>query len=274
VIGKYLEGDPQPAYDAAEHAFRRALALNPNLPLAHNLYSYLETELGRAEHAMTRMLDRLRHHPSNPELLAALVHSCRYCGLLDASVAAHERARRLDPQVRTSVLHTFFAMGDYQRCVDEAQWLTDPMITAALVSMGRIDEAKTAIRVERERFAGNTIERHFVGHLAAFVGGTREEGLRELDMLLHSGFRDGEGIYHGVRGYARLGDHDKAMLAFERVVGNGFVCYPTFVRDPWLDPLRSDPRFVHLLRAAEARHRAAARLFVEHGGDRLLGVRA
>jgi len=275
VIGKYLEMDPQPDYDAAEHAFTRALTLNPDLPIAHNLYSYLQTEMGRAEDAMTRALDRLRDRQHSPELLAALVHSCRYCGLLDASVAAHERARRLDPQVRTSVLHTYFAMGDYQRCVDECQWLTDPMITTALVSMGRTEEAKEAIRLESERFAGNTIERHFIGHLVAFVGGTREEGLRELDMLLlNSAFRDGEGIFHGVRGYTRLGEIDKAMLAFERVVHNGFFCYPAFVRDPWLDPLRSLPRFIELMRLVETRHRAAARRFAEQGGDRLLGLRS
>jgi serine/threonine protein kinase/tetratricopeptide (TPR) repeat protein len=273
VIGKYLERDPQPAYEAAEHAFRRALALNADLPVAHNLYSYLETEMGRAEDAMTRMLDRLRQHPSNPELLAALVHSCRYCGLLEASIAAHDRARRLDPQVRTSVLHTAFMMGDYQRCVDESQWLTDPMITVALVSMGRVEEARTAIRMERERFAGNTVERHFIGHLVAFVGGTREEGIRELDLLLESGFPDGEGIYHGVRGYARLGEIDRAIAGFERVIKHGFYCYPAFARDPWLDSLRSQPRFIELLRIAETHHREAARLFVEHGGDRLLGVR-
>lgn len=273
VIGKYLETDPAPFYASAEQAFQRALSLNPDLPLAHNLYATFETEVGRAEQAMTRTLDLLRRHQANADLLAALVHACRYCGLLEASLAAHERARRLDPEVRTSVLHTYFAMGDYQRCVDEAQWLTDPMITAALVSLGDAEHARQAIRVERERFAGNTIERHFVGHLAAFIGGSREEGVRELDILLGSGFRDGEGIYHGARGYARLGETEKAIEAFGRVVRYGFCSYSTFVRDPWLDPLRGDPRFVDLLRQAEARHRAAARAFVEHGGDRLLGVR-
>jgi pentatricopeptide repeat protein len=229
--------------------------------------------MGRAEHAMTRILDRLRRHPADPELLASVVHSCRYCGLLDASIAAHDRARRLDPNVRTSVLHTVFMMGDYQRCLDESHWITDPMIAAALVSMGRVEEAKAAIRVEVERYAGNTVERHFIGHLNAFVGGTREEGVRELDLLVQSGFPDGEGIYHGVRGYARLGEIDKAIAAFERVIASGFCCYPAFAHDPWLDTLRSNARFVELLRHAEARHREAARLFIEHGGDRLLGVR-
>ena len=40
------------------------------------------------------------------QILAALVHACRYCGLLDASVAAHDLAIRLDPAIETSVLYT------------------------------------------------------------------------------------------------------------------------------------------------------------------------
>ena len=272
VIGKYLEGDPTPSYQAAEEAFQRALTLNPDLPLTHHMYAYLETEVGRAEQSMTRVLARLRQHPGNADLLAALVHSCRYSGLLDASLAAHERARRLDPQVRTSVLHTWFMLGNYQRAVDESHWLTDPMLAAALVSLGRLEDARVALALELERFGGNTIERHFIAHLRAFVGGTREEGVAELDRLLGSGFRDGEGIFYAVRSYARLNETEKAIAAFARVLEYGFFCYPAFARDSWLDPLRSHPRFVELLRAAEARHRSALRAFEDHGGPRLLGV--
>jgi serine/threonine protein kinase/tetratricopeptide (TPR) repeat protein len=273
VIGKYLEADSAPSYAAAEDAFRRALAINPDLPLTHHLYAYFETESGRAEQSMLRVLDRLRHHPANADLLGSLVHSCRYAGLLDASRAAHERARRLDPQVRTSGLHTWFMLGQYQRAADECQWLSDPMLSAALVAMGRDDDARAAIALETDRFAGNAIQRPFISHLRAFVGAaSREEGVRELDLMLRSGFRDGEGIYYAARGYARLNEPEKAIAAFTRVVELGFFCYPTFARDPWLDPLRSDRRFVEALRAAESRHRAAARAFDEHGGPRLLGL--
>jgi TolB-like protein len=274
VIGKYLEDDPGDTYRAAEEAFRRALAISPDLPLTHHLYAYLETEVGRAEQSMTRVLERLQQHPANADLLAALVHSCRYAGLLEASVAAHGRARRLDPQVRTSVLHTWFMMGNYQRAVDESHWLTDPMMAAALIALGRTEDAEVALTLETERFAGNTIERHFIAHLRAFVGGSREDGVGELDRLLSSGFRDGEGIYYALRAYARLDEPEKAIAAFGRSIECGFFCYPAFARDPWLDPLRSDTRFVELLRAAEARHRAAARLFEEHAGPRLLGLHA
>ena len=49
---------------------------------------------------MTRLLDRAQSRTTDPELFAGLVHACRYCGLLDASRAAHERARHLDKLIR------------------------------------------------------------------------------------------------------------------------------------------------------------------------------
>ena len=44
VMAKYLAGDPKENIAAAEAAFRRALELNPDLPLAHNLYTFFEIE--------------------------------------------------------------------------------------------------------------------------------------------------------------------------------------------------------------------------------------
>jgi serine/threonine protein kinase/tetratricopeptide (TPR) repeat protein len=274
VIGKYLEPEPSSAYAEAERAFDRALTLNPDLSIAHSLSSYLLVETGRAEDAMVRLLARLAAHPADPELLSALVHACRYCGLLEASAAAHQRARRLDPQVRTSVLHTWFAMGDYERCLEESQWLTDPLLSLVLIALGRLEEAERAITIEEERFAGNSIERAFVSHLRGFVGGTRDEAAAELDRMKTSGFRDGEGVYYRARSYAALGFAGRALDTLQRAVDVGFFSYPTLRSDPWLDSLRAEPRFVELLAAAAERHQRARNLFESHRGPRLLGLRA
>jgi eukaryotic-like serine/threonine-protein kinase len=97
----------------AKDALEQALQLSPDLPLAHHLYAQLEADLGRAQDAMVRLLGRAEVSSNDPELFAGLTHVCRYCGLLEASLTAHEQARRLDPQVRTSVAHTHFMLGDY-----------------------------------------------------------------------------------------------------------------------------------------------------------------
>ena len=113
VIAKYVDRGAPDGFDRAEAAFRRALELNPDATLAHKLYAQLEVDLGRARDAMARLAARAQ--TADPELLAGLVSACRYCGLLDASVAAHARAVELEPKIKTSVPHTWFLQADHAR---------------------------------------------------------------------------------------------------------------------------------------------------------------
>lgn len=140
VIGKYGGDDLAQSMVLAESAFKRALELNPDLPLAHGLYAYLEADLGRAREAMMRLL-RQKGIANDSELLAGLVHACRYCGLLDESVATHERARRLDPTVRTSVAHTYWARREYQHALDADLDSPSYVSVLAVEAMGRVREA-------------------------------------------------------------------------------------------------------------------------------------
>src|SRR5262245_16149821 len=88
VIGKYVL--PTPDSDArAEAALRRALELNPRLSVAHKLYAQLESDLGRSQRALARLLGEATRHGNDPELFAGLVHACRYCGLYPQALAAH-----------------------------------------------------------------------------------------------------------------------------------------------------------------------------------------
>jgi tetratricopeptide (TPR) repeat protein len=77
----------------AEAAFRRALEIDPHLSIAHDLAAYVDVELGRAPEAMERLLRRAATRRADPGLLAALVTTCRYAGVLEASRAAHAPSR-------------------------------------------------------------------------------------------------------------------------------------------------------------------------------------
>ena len=59
LIGKGGEAKQENAR-RAEECFRRALELNPELPLAHGLYALLEIDQGRAQDAMVRLIERAR----------------------------------------------------------------------------------------------------------------------------------------------------------------------------------------------------------------------
>src|SRR5262249_15790497 len=137
VMGKYLPTGTQADLARAEAAFRRALELNPDLTIAHKLFAQLEVDLGRAHDAMVRLIERA--HAADPELLAGLVSACRYCGLLDPSVAAHQRARELEPKIRTSVGHTWFLQRDYARVVTVKVAEFPYIVAISLAELGRAE---------------------------------------------------------------------------------------------------------------------------------------
>src|SRR6185295_17134461 len=114
VIGKFID-ESADSTARAEEAFRRALELEPRLSLAHKFYAHLEAETGQPRAALVRLLGEAVRHGNDPELFAGLVHACRYCGLFEQSIAAHAEARRLDPNVPTSMEQTVMMTGDLDR---------------------------------------------------------------------------------------------------------------------------------------------------------------
>ncbi|HXS95434.1 MAG TPA: hypothetical protein VN736_12590 [Candidatus Limnocylindrales bacterium] len=101
-----------------------------------------------------RLIRLLERNGSNPEIFAALVHSCRYCGQMDASIAAHDRAFRLDRRFPTSVAHTYFSLGDYEKALYWYDTNTGMYLDVlALTMMGRLDEASALMWTRRERFS-------------------------------------------------------------------------------------------------------------------------
>jgi len=268
VIGKYRGTSED--YARAESALNRALELNPDLSIADHFYAQLETgDLGRAREAMVRLVRRALSRSSDPELFAALVPACRYCGLLRHSRAAYERAKRLDPNVRTSVQHTFFMMGDYLRSAAESERLWAPGNAGgiALSCAGHPDAARVC-QADAERYA-NTAFRH-----ESLVKFEPDRALLRaaVDELIASGFRDPEGLFYQAIKLAHAGDLDRAVEILADVVDRGFYPYETFTRHAWLDPLRHRPDFNAIMEKAEHRHEDARTAFVEAGGETLLGV--
>jgi DNA-binding winged helix-turn-helix (wHTH) protein/tetratricopeptide (TPR) repeat protein len=270
VRGKYLpEGTPEGLVQA-EAAFRRSLELNPDLSLTHKLFAQLEVDLGRAHDAMVRLIDRAQ--TADPELLAGLVTACRYCGLLEASVAAHARAVELDPKVRTSVAHTWFLQGDYER-VATIRFADHPYIAA--LSMAELERGAAALPVLKDLESRNpTRIKDFMAAARTLLEGDKTASIAAVRRVLASKFSDPEPLFYMSRHLAHLGEATPALELLDRVVAGGFFCYPAMVRDPWLDPLRKKAAFSKLLGRAEAQHRQARSEFERLGGARILGATA
>jgi tetratricopeptide (TPR) repeat protein len=266
VTGKHLASAD--AYGRSEAALNRALELNPDLSIADRFYAQLELDLGRAQAAMVRLVHRASSAISDPQLFAALVSACRYCGLLLPSLAAHERATRLDPNLRTSVQHTFFMIGDYLRSAAESeqQWQPGNMGALALACAGHPDAAKMgetyAVRYANTRYHNRAL------HVLEPNG----EVLRvALDELIASGFRDPEGLFYNALKLAHAGQADRAVEIFADVVERGFCPFETFMSHAWLAPLRDRADFSAVLQKAERHHHEARAQFIRAGGEALLG---
>ena len=270
VMAKYQPKGTPESFDQAEAAFRRALELNPDLPLAHKLYAQLEVDLGRAGDAMARLIERA--HTADPELLAGLVSTCRYCGLLDASAAAHARALELEPKVRTSVGHTWFLQEDYAR-VATLEIAAYPYIVAiAQAEQGHGQDVLPVLHELEARLPGRL--RDFAVVARTMLEGHAADSIAAVGRIVAADFRDPEGLFYLSRHLARLNDVGPALALLERVVASGYVCFPTMAHDPWLDALRAKPAFATLLRRAEGLHQEALTVFERLGGPKLFGATA
>src|SRR5262249_45156997 len=268
VMAKYLETGTHEELSRAEEAFRRALELNPDLSIAHKLYAQFEVDQGRARDAMVRLVARAGS--ADPELFAGLVSTCRYCGLLDASLAADARARRLDPRIRTSVPHTWFLQSDHERVASANLQEFPYIVVVSLGAVGRQQEAIAAVR-ELEKTT-RTRFRDFMVAARTLLEGNAAESIAAVRRLVTSDFRDPEGLFYLSRHLARLNEVGPALDLFERVVAGGFFCFPAMAHDPWLDSLRKKPAFTKLLRQAETQHLEAAAAFTRVRGEQVLGV--
>jgi eukaryotic-like serine/threonine-protein kinase len=269
VWDKYNLGSAE-GLQSADEAFQAAFRLNPNLALAHNFYTLLQVDQGRSLDALKRLLERAQRRRNDPELFAGLAHVCRYCGLLQPAVAAHQEARRLDPQIPTTVTHTYFMLGDYQRALETSTGDFGYSVALTLDALGRRGEAVTLLR-KKEQAGLPRLAALYLISLRGLLEDNRAEGLRASEELSKTTFRDPEGMFYTARQLVYLGEKNLGLEMLSRAIDKGFFCYPAMLRDPWLDPLRAEKEFTGLLRKAQDLHREAVQAFFALGGDRVLG---
>jgi TolB-like protein len=275
VIGKYIDGTTDSEADA-EAAVRRALELEPRLPVAHKFYANLEAGIGQARRALVRLLGEAGRHGNDPELFAGLVHACRYCGLFAESVAAHAEARRLDPNVPTSYEQTLLLAGDIERLLaveppSVVAGAEDGIRVIALGLAGRRDEARRTLLGMRPP-----------AHVPAFQAWTQYLAAwldrRPADMLAHMSvlsslkiLNDPEAMFQEGWLLCDVGEHQRGLSYLQGAVAKGYFVLPTLTGSPQFEALRTDAGFKALLADADAGRRGALQAFREAGGERLLG---
>ncbi|MQA29819.1 MAG: hypothetical protein GEU82_08275 [Luteitalea sp.] len=276
VIGKYIEGTPD-SETRAEEAFRRALELNPRLSLAHKFFANLEADIGQAPRALVRLIGEANRHGNDPELFAGIVHACRYCGLYEHSVAAHAEARRLDPNVFTSLEQTLLMTSDIDRlmaveprAVDAGA--DDGIRVIGLGLAGRRDEARLALLAMREGRPQIRAFQTWTDYLMAWLERRPEDmelGLSALSALKIQ--EDPEAIFQQGWLLCDIGQHQRGLGHLQQAVAKAYFVAPTLSGSRAFDALRTDPAFQKLLAQAEEGRQQALAAFREADGERLLG---
>ena len=276
VIGKYVADEPE-SESRAEDAFRRALALNPRLSIAHKFYAQLEADIGQADRAVVRLLDEASRHGNDPELFAGLVHACRYSGLFDQSLAAHAEARRLDPNVPTGIDQTLLVCGD----VDRLMGLELPAVIAgaddgirviALGLAGRRDQANERLAIMRQSSRIPAFKL-WTDHLQAWLDRRREEMVEGISVLGALKIQDDpEAIFQEGWLLCDVGEHELGLGHLQRAVSKGYFAAETLAHSRQFEALRGTPAFEALLAEAEAGRQRALAAFRDAGGERLLGA--
>lgn len=258
---------------SARDAFERAFRLDPDQPIAHSAYTPLQCDTGEAEEALLRLAEIAGRRRNNPQFFVGLVHACRYCGLLEASIAAHEQVRRLDRHLHTSVAHSYFALADYERALYWYDHNTGLYLdAAALASAGRLKEASDLLWTRRDRFGSLPA---LMESLQAYVDGDFERGLAVLAAESSSNkLVDPEVRFYMARQAARFGDLDLARRYLSDSFECGYCSSAALLQDPWFESLRGSSAFTTILSAVQHRETNARRRFAEAGGERLLGLQS
>ena len=180
---------------------------------------------------MVRLIDQAKRGGADPNLFAGLVQACRYVGLLEASLAADARARRLEPQIETSVHHSLWMAGQYQEAIDAGAGkpFTELSTAQSLAELGRGAEAIAVLdgALQNPDYQGvNPSIQHAFRALRAVVDADRAAALAALEqidpeLLLEI---DPEFLYCVGTWFVPAGDVERGLSLIGKAVQKGFFC--------------------------------------------------
>jgi len=255
----------------------QASRARPRLTIAHKFFANLEADMGRAQDALVRLLGEAERHGNDPELFAGLVHACRYCGLLEQSIAAHAEARRLDPNVPTSIEQTLLMTGDVDRllAIEPPRMVAgadDGIRVIGLGLAGRREEARGKLNRMRQLSRIPAFE-SWIEYLTAWLDRRRDEMDGRMSVFRHLKIQeDPEAVFQEGWLLCDLGDYETGLRFLRRAMEKHYWVLDTLRNSRQFDGLRDHPEFAALLAQAQNGRERALAVYRNAGGERLLGV--
>ncbi len=262
MLGYWNYLPPKDAFPEAKRAAQKALDLDSDLAEAHTALAYTQFQYEwKFKEAEMEFKEAIRLNPSSVD---ARLGFCEYLIDLGRAQDAHnqlERARNVDPlSVRISFWLAVepFAKRDFDRALERIQKTIsmDPNNAIAYAFLGAISWIKN---MPTQAFAAeekaNALEGIFsqqervdmrkAYEVSGFPGYLRKENEFMQKHLAQGKYRSPQMI---ALNYAFAGANSEALDWLERAVEEHTPWLPELNMDPAWDALRSDPRFIAVLK--------------------------
>jgi DNA-binding winged helix-turn-helix (wHTH) protein/TolB-like protein/Tfp pilus assembly protein PilF len=257
-------------YRRAQTAYERALAMEPGQLDAQMFLANLLVDTGQVEKAVPLLRDALKANGNYAPVHWELGYAYRFAGMLNESVSECERARQIDPSVKSngSVLNTYLYLGQYDKFLASLPDVGDSSFLLFYRGFGEYyqkDWERASKDFDRAYETDPTLYAQIGNALSDSIANRREDGLQVLhgleNKITERGVGEPEAIYKIAQAYAVLGDKVSALRMLHRSIESGFFSYPYIATDPLLNGIRSEDSFVQTLEMARQRHEAFKRTF-------------
>jgi len=262
MLGYWNYLPPKDAFPEAKRAAQKALDLDSDLAEAHTALAYTQFQYEwKFKEAEMEFKEAIRLNPSSVD---ARLGFCEYLIDLGRAQDAHnqlERARNVDPlSVRISFWLAVepFAKRDFDRALERIQKTIsmDPNNAIAYAFLGAISWIKNmptqafAAEEKANALEGIFSQRERVDmrkayEVSGFPGYLRKENEFMQKHLAQGKYRSPQMI---ALNYAFAGANSEALDWLERAVEEHTPWLPELNMDPAWDALRSDPRFIAVLK--------------------------
>ncbi len=210
-------------WQAAEQEYKRAIKLNANLALAHNLFVTFLIINGRHEEALAEVNRTKELDPLSPQTSQAVGILFYLARQYDLGIDAMKKMIELDPNY--PYLHQILGYN----YAGKEMFLE---AIAAYREANRLGDVSPSTQI-------------YLGAAYAKAGETAKARaiLKRLQMT-------GDYVSPGELAvlYTALSEHEQALASLERAYASHDLQMKYLGVDPALDPLRSDPRFIDLVR--------------------------
>ena len=212
-------------WSAAGKYFEQALALNPIYSGAHTFYAFYLSSLGRSEEALAVAKRALDLDPASPAVSHSLAVQLYLARRFDQAIEQAHNTLEMDANFAIS----------YQ------------LLGEVHVSKGLYREGLLALEKFSALSRTSAISLALVGYSHARLG-ERSAALRIIEELTSASKHSFIPAFLYALVYAGLEDKDQAFGWLEKAYEERFNRLAYLKQDALWDPLRSDPRFIDMLR--------------------------